>query len=121
MLPKIDHIISERKKLSQQYDAALSNIVQRPLMDNKLSYNYGYYPIVFESEKDLLRAVKNLKKKNILGRRYFFPSLNELPYLQKQSSPLSEDISKRVLCLPLYFGLTESEVKTIAECVVKTM
>jgi dTDP-4-amino-4,6-dideoxygalactose transaminase len=64
--------------------------------------------------------VENLKEKNINGRRYFFPSLNELPYLQKQSCPISEDISKRVLCLPLYFGLNEDEVKMIAECVVKT-
>jgi dTDP-4-amino-4,6-dideoxygalactose transaminase len=120
VLPKIDDIISERKKISQQYDAVFSAILQRPLMINESDYNYGYYPIVLKSEKQLLHLVENLKEKNINGRRYFFPSLNELPYLQKQSCPISEDISKRVLCLPLYFGLNEDEVKMIAECVVKT-
>ena len=120
VLPKIDHIISERKKISQQYDAVFSAILQRPLMINEPEYNYGYYPIVLKSEKQLLKVVENLKEKNINGRRYFFPSLNELPYLQKQSCPISEDISKRVFCLPLYFGLNEGEVKMIAECVIKT-
>lgn len=120
ILPKIQDIISERRYICQQYDAAFSTILKKPHMKKGLDYNYGYYPIVLKSEKQLLQVVENLKVKNIHGRRYFFPSLNELPYLQKQSCPISEDISRRVFCLPLYFGLNEDEVKTIAECVIKT-
>jgi dTDP-4-amino-4,6-dideoxygalactose transaminase len=119
VLPQLENIIEVRKKITQQYDAALSENYQRPLMDDELDYNYGYYPILFESESKLLQAIDALKQQNISGRRYFYPSLNELPYIEKQSCPVSEDISKRIFCLPLYYGLEEDEVKIILSCISK--
>lgn len=121
VLPQVDKIIAERKNITAQYDAALSAIIQRPVIDNGLVYNYGYYPIVFNNETQLLQVVENLTKNNISGRRYFYPSLNELPYLQKQACPVSEDISRRVLCLPLYVGLLPEEIELIIDCVNKIM
>ena len=41
---------------------------------------------------------------DVRPRRYFYPSLNTLPYVNNQNMPISEDISKRILCLPLYFS-----------------
>lgn len=120
VLPRMEDIIAERKKISEQYDAALSGLVQRPFINDSLVYNYGYYPVVLKSEAQLLQAIQFLKEKEINGRRYFYPSLNELPYLQKQSCPVSEDVSRRVLCLPLYPGLEEDKVKVIIECMLKT-
>ena len=38
--------------------------------------------IVFESEEILLRVVANLKMKEIYPRRYFYPSLETLPYIK---------------------------------------
>jgi dTDP-4-amino-4,6-dideoxygalactose transaminase len=119
VLPEIYNIIADRKKTSLQYDAALLAKVQRPFMDSSLQYNYSYYPILFNCEEQLLRVVESLKKYNISGRRYFYPSLNELPFLQKQSCPVSEDFSRRVLCLPLYAGLTQQEVTLILDCIIK--
>ena len=119
VLPQMEKIIADRKKITQQYDKTLSPVIQRPAMDDALDYNYGYYPVVFESEAQLLRVIENLKQNNISGRRYFYPSLNELPYLQKQSCPVSEDISRRALCLPLYYGLQEEEVKTILDSITQ--
>jgi dTDP-4-amino-4,6-dideoxygalactose transaminase len=119
VLPEIYNIIADRKKTSLQYDAALLAKVQRPFMDSSLQYNYSYYPILFNCEEQLLRVVESLKKYNISGRRYFYPSLNELPFLKKQSCPVSEDFSRRVLCLPLYAGLTQQEVTLILDCIIK--
>lgn len=121
VLPEIDNIIADRKKTSQQYDAALSAHVQRPFMEAGLQYNYAYYPIIFNSEAQLLKVVATLKENDITGRRYFYPSLNELPFLQKQSCPVSEDLSRRVFCLPLYLGLTEEEVTLILDCIIKSI
>ena len=121
VLPEINNIIADRKKTSLQYDAALSALVQRPFMEEALQYNYAYYPIIFKSEAQLLIVVESLKQQCISGRRYFYPSLNELPFLQKQSCPVSEDLSRRVLCLPLYFGLPEHEVNLIVDCIIKSL
>lgn len=121
VLPQMDNIIVNRKMLTEQYDNLLSDIIRRPVLDIELGYNYSYYPILFDSEFELLVAMKNLKEKQISGRRYFYPSLNKLPYIQNQTCPVSEDISSRVLCLPLYYGLKNEDLKRVVDCIVKIM
>ena len=52
------------------------------------------------------------------SRRYFYPSLNNLPYLtQSNPCPISEDISKRVLCLPLYYGIDAIDIERISKII----
>ncbi|MCB0743133.1 MAG: DegT/DnrJ/EryC1/StrS family aminotransferase, partial [Ignavibacteriae bacterium] len=81
-------------------------------------WNYSYYPIVLESEAQLLHVKKQLNSSQIFPRRYFYPSLNTLSYLQKKSScPISESISKRILCLPLSVGLELSDLEKIIELI----
>lgn len=109
--PYIEKIIAERKKISELYDELLPNI-KKPKKQKGLEYNYAYYPVIFENENQLLRVMKALNKQNIFPRRYFYPSLNKLPYLKGESCPVSEDISLRIMCLPLYVGLeTDTVVK----------
>ena len=116
LLPHLDYILAERKKLSELYDSLLAGKLRRPANQQGLEYNYAYYPVVFESEKDLLAAFERLHGIDVYPRRYFYPSLNTLPYLeQTESCPISEDISVRIACLPLFVGLTEEIIKKICE------
>jgi len=118
LLPYINSIIEERKELVSVYDSYLSGHVQLPVRTIKdFTYNHSYYPIVVQSEDVLLKLKISLEAKGVNVRRYFYPSLNTLPFLPagSNSCPISEDISKRVLCLPLYPSLKTSEVKMIAE------
>ena len=81
-------------------------------------YNYAYYPVIFEDENVLLKTKNLLAENNIFPRRYFFPSLNKLPYLKSASScPVSENVAQRILCLPLYPQLTDDEVFFICSLV----
>jgi dTDP-4-amino-4,6-dideoxygalactose transaminase len=80
-------------------------------------WNYSYYPIVLESESILQNVLAELAQVNIFPRRYFYPSLNKLPYIQDQSCPISESVSTRVLCLPLYVGLTNEDLKMIVQVI----
>ena len=116
LLPHLDYILAERKKLSELYDSLLAGKLRRPAKQPDLEYNYAYYPVVFESEKELLAAFERLHGIDVYPRRYFYPSLNTLPYLeQTEECPLSEDISVRIACLPLFVGLTEEIIKKICE------
>ena len=119
--PYINEVISKRKHLSELYDLLLENKLIRPRVVDNLEYNYSYYPVVFQSENELLSAFAALNENEIYPRRYFYPSLNELPYLEKCSCPVSEDISRRVACLPLYPDLEEEKVKTISKIIKKTI
>lgn len=112
----LSEIIAARKHICDLYDGLLDGRLRRPKKQDGLEYNYAYYPVVFDSEKDLLKAFDALAEINVFPRRYFYPSLNELPYLTgKQSCPVSQDITKRIACLPLYVGLADDDVKRICE------
>lgn len=117
----IDQVINYRKSVSKQYDTILATekSIGRPLIvQNKNEYNYAYYPIIFEDETVLERVVAVLGDNNIFPRRYFYPSLNTLPYIDTyQECAISEDISHRILCLPLFVGLSESDIKRIVKLI----
>jgi dTDP-4-amino-4,6-dideoxygalactose transaminase len=60
-------------------------------------------------------AVRDILNQNdIAPRRYFYPSLNKLPFLSNtESCPVSEDLSSRVVCLPLHAELPHEDVRRI--------
>jgi dTDP-4-amino-4,6-dideoxygalactose transaminase len=120
VLPKVNDLIAARKAISERYDTHLDMTrLQRPTLTPGMTrYNYAYYPVVFPSEALLLGAVDALKAEGITPRRYFYPSLNTLPFLNStQHCPISEDIALRVLCLPLYPSLEEANVDRICQLV----
>ncbi|HVX25474.1 MAG TPA: DegT/DnrJ/EryC1/StrS family aminotransferase [Parafilimonas sp.] len=82
-------------------------------------FNYAYFPVVFKTEELLLETTALLKEKEIMPRRYFYPSLNTLPYIKYTPSPVSEGIAKKVLCLPLYHQLDKKDQLMIAEIVLQ--
>ncbi|MDG4944784.1 DegT/DnrJ/EryC1/StrS family aminotransferase [Weeksellaceae bacterium KMM 9713] len=115
----LESIISKRKSAVALYieklnKSTLSLLKIRP----ETQWNYHYFPILFPSEKDLLIAVKKLKNNYIYPRRYFYPSLNTLPYLNYQKMEISEDISSRILCLPLSSEISEQEINQICNLII---
>ena len=119
MLPYMDHIISERKRVSEYYDQHLDfNQLSKPQLREGTDWNYAYYPVIFESESQLLKTKAKLEKENILPRRYFYPSLEELPYIKSDTCPVAKDIAKRVLCLPLYTDLESNNLKNIVQLII---
>lgn len=122
MLNHIDEIINYRKCISNLYKSLLDDKIFIPEIPKDLEYNYIYFPIVFPNEKMLIEVINNLNSENIFPRRYFYPSLNELPIFNNASvTPISSDISKRVLCLPLDTYITEEIVTKICLIINETM
>lgn len=118
LLGYMDEIIAARRDISQKYDALLGGRVQLPAKQPELNYNYAYYPVVFESEAKLKEVFATLAKREIYPRRYFYPSLNTLPYIGDAAScPIAEDICSRIACLPIYPGLQDETVEEICRCI----
>lgn len=109
-LTHFEEIKSHRQKACDLYDSILCNHLQKIQWNDDLKRNYSYYPIVLTSENDLNQIVENLINENVTPRRYFYPSLNTLPFVNAQSCPVSEDISKRILCLPLSATISNEEI-----------
>lgn len=112
--------IAERRRLTELYDNLLGNEVERPKISRDTDYNFAYYPVILGSEEELSSVVEKLNAVNVFPRRYFYPSLNTLHYIQDTATcPISEDISVRILCLPLYVGLTDEIIIKICEVLKK--
>ena len=115
----IETIIRKRRDICNLYDKLLDGIAARPKDQKELKYNFSYYPILFKSEEELLRVLAALNAEGIYPRRYFYPSLNKLPYVHGESCPVSEDIAARIVCLPLYVGLEDHNAERICRIVKK--
>lgn len=114
ILPYMRKNIALRKMISNTYDNSLSQLnVKKPVMKKDVEYNYSYYPVIFSSEEKLMKVRKALNENSIFPRRYFYPSLNKLNYVKKYNVKVAEDISKRILCLPIYADLDLVIVKKI--------
>jgi dTDP-4-amino-4,6-dideoxygalactose transaminase len=114
VLPYMETIISARKKLVDTYNNAFSiTALQLLKIREHTNWNYSYYPIIFKNEGQLLKVKAVLNKLSVFPRRYFYPSLNTLPYIKSESMPVSERIAARIICLPLFVGLPDKDLETI--------
>lgn len=118
VLPYVDELIEARKLVVKGYQEGLdNNRIKLLKIRDKTDWNYSYFPIIFDSEAQLLNVQKALNSKDIYPRRYFYPSLNTLPYVSDQPCPVSERTASRVICLPLYHDLKKPDVERIISIV----
>lgn len=110
VLPFVPQLLEQRQQVVRRYDAVFKD---RPLQTLSIrpetEWNFSYYPVIFEDEAQLLEAKSKLEADHINPRRYFYPSLNTLDYVVKTACPISESISSRILCLPLYHDLSTDD------------
>lgn len=114
VLPHMTTIVAERKRVVDFYNQHLNlHKIQTLKIRANTQWNYSYYPIIFKDETSLLEVQKALNAEQIFPRRYFYPSLNTVGYLKGVAMPTSESIASRILCLPLYVGLSEVALEKI--------
>ncbi len=118
-LKYIDDIKAKRKEQYQTYLELLqdSNLKFQQIR-NETDYNFSYFPVVFESENILFKVIEKLGEMGIKPRRYFYPSLAKLPYVEKNYDlPVADKTSKSVLCLPLYHKLELEDIELICRII----
>lgn len=130
-LNHIKEILEKRKAICEDYDQALFQF-SPPNSDlpaaisprlSTITYregatrNYAYYPILFQSEAELLQAMARLQAKGIFPRRYFYPALDDVSALHCEGSAcsVSNSVSKRILCLPLSDSTDGTIVKAVTD------
>jgi len=117
----IKSIVDRRAEIFKVYDLHLSEVkeLEKPQRNKDSSPSYAYYPIVFDSEENLLKCTRALESQKIIARRYFYPSLSKsLPYVNAPEMEIADSIASKVLCLPLYYDLKNEEIETICEIVL---
>jgi dTDP-4-amino-4,6-dideoxygalactose transaminase len=122
VLPYMSEILNGRENVVNYYVNNLNfNVLSSLKIRKNTLWNFSYYPIIFESEEQMLKVQKALNLQSIFPRRYFYPSLSSLNYVHKQSTPIADDIAKRILCLPLYPDLKIDVLELITKVINTTI
>lgn len=121
VLEEIDTIFAQRRESYEYYKRLLQDDFELQKINPDCQQNYSYFPVVCETEEKLLAIKKELNRFDIYPRRYFYPALNELDFLNMKNSNFknAQSISSRILCLPLYPGLNVLDQKNIVEIMKK--
>ncbi|MAM27959.1 MAG: aminotransferase DegT [Flavobacteriaceae bacterium] len=117
VIPYLAAIIEDRKNVVQRYSTEIKNFQFLKIRPGT-EWNFSYFPILFNSENELLKTLALFEKDEVYPRRYFYPSLDSLPYITaKPHATISLDISKRILCLPLFHGFQDQDVKKVIQLI----
>ncbi|QOI97864.1 MAG: DegT/DnrJ/EryC1/StrS family aminotransferase [Flammeovirgaceae bacterium] len=111
-------VLKKRKLQWVMYDNLLNHVKVQALSINKLAiFNYAYYPLILESEEVTLRILNRLQANQIFPRRYFYPALNTVRLYASGTLPVSESVSRRILCLPIFHELADADIERICKMI----
>ena len=106
ILDDMEKIIEGRRNVMAYYEEKLEGIVQFQKQNPNATQSVSYFPVLFKSEAQRLHVQDSLSANNINSKRYFYPSLDTLSYVEPlKPMEVSRDIANRILCLPFYHDL----------------
>jgi dTDP-4-amino-4,6-dideoxygalactose transaminase len=112
-------IIADRARLLDRYRAALPGLEFQHKAEGSQAHQFVPALLPFEMRGRRVTVRSQLLEKGITTGAYFSPHLFEQPYFQRtcvaSSLPICDEISARMLSLPLFDGMTFQEVDQVTE------
>ena len=116
ILDDLDFIFDQRKMIGERYRYGLEGWVEFQQWSDNSTNNHSYAPVIFKDSRQVTAVKGALQTMGVQTREYFSPSLNTLFPSITERMPNSENIAKRILCLPIYSGLNP---KIVSEIIVR--
>ncbi|MCG6656348.1 DegT/DnrJ/EryC1/StrS family aminotransferase [Halomonas campisalis] len=113
VLDEIEENMAARQVAWDLYMTAMGDRVVAQRRAAFVTNNYAYVPVVLESETQVSSLIAQLNTQGIMPRRYFSPSLDATQLYGPGECCVSQDIAKRILCLPLYSGVPASAIVNV--------
>lgn len=119
-LPHLDRMNAERRRIAGRYLAEIKNPkVVLPIVENDMVPVWHIFAIRCK-ERNILEKYLN---ENGIGTNKHYPIPIHLQEcyrdlgLGKGDFPIAEEISETELSLPMYYGMTDSEIEYVIECI----
>ena len=122
----VDEALTKRRAIARLYRSKLADVRGIRLLPElaTVTSNFAYMPIfVDEATHRLSRdeLYEGLKAKGYHGRRYFYPLISEFATYRGVPSaknlPMATKLSREVICLPIYPGLSDGAVDGICDLI----
>jgi dTDP-4-amino-4,6-dideoxygalactose transaminase len=128
-LKGIDKALLKRKAIDTRYREKLAGVKGVCCLHDageKIA-NYAYFPILVRPEYPLNREelYHKLWDNSIFVRRYFYPLISDFPMYRGLASavqsnlPVASKVANEVICLPIYPELSNDQVDSVIELIVK--
>jgi dTDP-4-amino-4,6-dideoxygalactose transaminase len=128
-IPQVSHIIRERTRIALQYQKTLSAVAGLSFQElqPRSKRTYKDFPIIIDSaiyghSRNALMNI--LERERIETRAYFDQLIHEVERFSdcprdKTGITNSDDISRNILCLPIYSALSKFDVDRIIKIIVQ--
>ena len=126
-LPKLDAMIAERRRLAEDYRAALADVPGLVLPGDPPHGTTNYQSFVVRLEDDLRvdrdAVMQQLLDQGIATRRgimaaHLEPACTGLP---APALPVTERLTRRTLILPLFHAMTEEQLERVADALTEAV
>ena len=119
-LESIESRLVERDRLAAKYIDALGSVngLTMPVTDSESRRGWFTFPMLLPREINRDRVMVAMKDQGIETADYF-PALHDLPdygdfCIQRSPLDTASDVGQRLLCVPLWEGLDDGTIETIA-------
>lgn len=118
-LDKLDYWNEERRKIAEKYFAGITNpLVTLPLKSDDIFEHIYHVFVIRCKERDKLEEYLNSKGIGTV-KHYPIPMHRQLAYkdlgIGEGELPIAEEISRTVLSLPMYYGMTDEEIQYVVK------
>ncbi len=110
-IKRLDELINDRRIIAQKYNENLNwEFYRNQIIPEGYTHVYHLFPILLPSKKSREDCLTYLKDANIFGQIHY-PSINKMKGFKsyKSDTPISDDISSRVISIPMYPQITDDE------------
>ena len=129
-MERYDEILEKRMNVWNTYYNGLEclekeGLLRRPVLPEGIEHNAHMFCIVLPDEDTRTKLINSLKEKGISSYICYVP-LHSSPYGQKlgytpEMLPVTEDLGKRILRLPLYVDMTTEDTLYVVDEISKSL
>ncbi len=129
-MERYDEILEKRMNVWNTYYKGLETLekeglLRRPVLPKEIEHNAHMFCIVLPNEETRTNLINSLKEKGIASYICYVP-LHSSPYGRKlgytpEMLPVTEDLGKRILRLPLYVDMTTEDAEFVVETIKKVI
>lgn len=126
-IENMEKITSRRGKIFDRYAAMLRPLVERgligiPVIPQECATNYHMFYLLVADIDERAALIEHLRDAGVLAVFHYVP-LHSSPFAQTlglppTKLPMTEELSARLVRLPMYFDLTDAEVEEIGNIVL---
>ena len=121
-LNRLEEFIIKRNEIAKKYRNELKNLNDIKLISNPKNIINSYYKFPIIVSVDAIKLQQNLKEKYRINTGFlYYPPIHLQPLYKEKFGykegdlPVSERILNKIVCLPMFVGMTDEQINYVIE------